>query len=108
MKIKVKEWWYGKEQSKAQCYNWTLCWERVFKDENGEILNVTEDLGKMLYNSGEAEYAGYALFGEKVKETEKAVQYRLKFWNLRKAGRYVTDAPVEDRWLTWIPKSVLL
>lgn len=116
MKIKVKDWWYKKEQSKAQSYDWTLCWENVYAvkegvsmigtDENGIFFN--EDWGKSCFNMGKADHVGYALFGEPVKETDKAIAYRLKFWNLRKAGRYVTDAPVEDRWLTWIPKSVML
>lgn len=108
MKIKIKDWWYKQEQSKAQRYDWTLCWEYLFKDKDGILLNIPESIGKNMYSAGEADYAGYALFGEKVRETEKAVQFRLKYWNLRKAGRYVNDAPVEDKWLTWIPKSVML
>lgn len=116
MKIKVKKWWYKKEQSKAQSYDWTLCWENVYAvKENISVIGTDdkgiffdESWGKSCFNMGKADHVGYALFGEVVKETEKAIQYRLKFWNLRKAGRYVTDAPVEDRWLTWIPKSVLL
>ncbi len=106
MRLQVVSWWYEKEQARAGRYNWTLCWERLYKDENGNIL--PEALGKFLYNEGNADYAGYVLFGEVLKETDKALQCRLKFWNLKKAGRYVTDAPVESRWTTWIPKSVLL
>lgn len=112
MRIKVKKWWYEKEQTKAQSYNWTLCWENLFKmvNENGELVGdfLSETAGKMLYDAGNAEKVGYVLFGEPVKETEKAIQYTLKFWNLNKAGHYVTDAPVESKWKTWIPKSVLL
>lgn len=109
MKILVTDWWYKNEQAKAQKYNWTLCWEHLFKDENGDlILDKSEAYCKHLYNACKAEYAGFALFGEKIKETEKAVQYRLKVWNIRKAGRYITDAPVECRWVSWIPKSVML
>ena len=116
MKIKVKDWWYKKEQSKAQSYDWTLCWEKVYAvkegvsvigtDDNGIFFN--EAWGKSCFDMGKADHVGYALFGEVVKETDKAIAYRLKFWNLRKAHRYITDAPIEDRWLTWIPKSVLL
>ena len=106
-RIEVKKWWYEKEQSKAQGYNWTLCWEKVFEDDDGK--RYKEKDGERLYNLGaEVKVVGYALFGEAVKETDKSIQYRLIFWNLNKAGRYVTDAPVESKWLTWIPKSVLL
>ena len=105
-RIEVKRWWYEKEQLKAQNYDWTLCWEKVFADESGN--KYTEKIGKDLYNAGKVDIIGFALFGDTIKETEKAVQVQLSFWNLRKAGRYVTDAPVEKRWKTWIPKSVLL
>lgn len=112
MRINVASWWYKKEQTKAQGYNWTLCWEHVYKrvDENGELVGelLTEAQGKWLYEAGKADEVGFALFGDKLKETDKAIQMELSFWNLRKAGRYVTDAPVEKRWKTWVPKSVLL
>lgn len=108
--IAVKDWWYRKEQDKAGCYNWTLCWEYVYgeKNKDGNYTMLATELGKQLFEIGKADRIGYILVGEKIKETAKAVQYRLKYWNLNKAGRYVTDAPVEDKWLTWIPKSVLL
>ena len=107
MRFEVASWWYQKEQTKAQCFNWTLCWEKVFIDPETEVT-YTEIAGKDLYDAGKLDIAGYALFGEKVRETEKAIQVILSFWNLNKAGRYVTDAPVEKRWKTWIPKSVLI
>lgn len=106
MRIEVKTWWYEQEQTKAGRYNWTLCWERVYEDENGQRYN--EKRGKDLYDAGKADECGFALFGNKLKETEKAIQMELSFWNLRKAGRYVTDAPVETRWKTWVSKSVIL
>ena len=107
MKIRVKKWWYEQEQSKAQKYNWTLCWESVYKDANGIIYSETKQ-AKDDYNRGLLDRVGFALFGNQLKETDRAVYMELSFWNLRRAGRYITDAPVETRWKTWIPKSVLI
>lgn len=112
MRIEVKEWWYEKEQTSAGRYNWTLCWESLFQmmDEDGNPVGerLNERRGKMLYEAGTAKRVGYVLFGDKLRETDKAIQVQLSFWNLNRAGRYVNDAPVEKRWKTWIPKSVLL
>ena len=111
MKFEVKDWWYQQEQNKAQRYNWTLCWGKVYEreTEDGEKKRVSETHGQYLMDKGEkVEVVGYYLCGDKVRETEKAIEVVLSFWNLRKAGRYVTDAPVEKRWKTWIPKSVLI
>lgn len=107
MKFEVTGWWYIKEQTKAQKFNWTLVWEKVFIDPETKT-KYPEAIGKNLYNAGKLDIAGYALFGEKVRETEKAIQVTLSFWNLNKAGRYVTDSPIETKWKTWIPKSVLI
>lgn len=107
MRIFVKEWWYQKEQTKAQHYNWTLCWEKAYEDERGN--RISERMCEVLESKGEQPlFIGYSLCGNIIKETEKAVQYELAFWNLNRAGRYVNDAPVETRWKTWVPKSVLL
>ena len=103
MKIAVKDWWYQQEQTKANKYNWVLCWGTVYENKKG---TRTYDL-----ELAHSEVIGHFLVGEKVKETEKAVQVELKFWNLNKAKyyRYITDLPVEDKiWKTWVPKSVLL
>lgn len=94
MRFVVKTWWYEKEQSKAGMYDFTLVWNAVY-DEEADPLHAEKPIG-------------YLLQGEEVKETEKAKNFTLDFWNLRKAGRYATDAPIEHRWKTWIPKSVLL
>ena len=111
MRFEVKDWWYQQEQTKAQKYDWTLCWGKVFEheDEEGNKKRVSEKYGEYLLDKGEkVEVVGYYLLGEQIKETEKAIQVVLSFWNLKKAGRYVTDAPVEKRWKTWIPKSVMI
>lgn len=89
----VKAWWYRNEQTKAGSYDWTLVWSPVFDEEKDPMHEKA---------------VAYILQGEEVRETEKAKNFTLDFWNLRKAGRYVTDAPMERRWKTWIPKSVIL
>ena len=88
MNIEVKRWVYMDMQEKAQRYNRTLLWEAV---------NDTLQYAK-----------SFRVSGHKIAETEKAVQFDLYFWNLRKAGRYVTDAPVEGGWKVWIPKSAII
>ena len=111
MKFEVKDWWYEQEQTKAGKYNWTLCWGRVYEqeDEEGNKKRIPEIHAKYLIDKGEdVKEVGYYLCGDKVRETEKAIQVILSYWNLNKAGRYVTDAPVEKKWKTWIPKSVLI
>lgn len=106
MKIRVKKWWYEQEQTKAQKYDWTLCWENIYKDKEGKIYSESRQ-AQNEYEMGLLDKVGFALYGNQLRETEKAVFMELSFWNLRKAGRYVNDAPVETRWKTWIPKSVL-
>ena len=108
-KITVAKWWYQKEQTKAQRYNWTLCWGYVYENKKAK----SEKFKRMFLDHSDEptfgyEQIGYYVVGEKLKETEKAVQFELAFWNLNRVGRYVTDAPVETRWKTWVPKSVLL
>ena len=107
MRIIVPEWFYMKEQDKAGRYGYTLLWRRVYKYHG---VSISVEFGNSLVESGdeEVEKIGYCFFGEKLSETEKAVQFSLSYWNLRKAGRYITDAPVEHGWKMWIPKSVIL
>ena len=107
MKINVKKWWFENEQTKAGKYDWTLCWEYVYKDADGIIYSETQK-AKDDYNRGLLDIVGRAIFGKQLGETEKAIYMELSFWNLRKAGRYINDAPVETRWKTWIPKSVII
>ena len=93
--IKVKSWFYKQEQAKANKYNFTLYWDTIVK-QNPETR--------------EEEEIGYCFVGDIVRETEKAVQVELWFYNLNDSWkyRYITDLPInEKRWKTWIPKSVI-
>lgn len=94
MRITVKPWFYEQIQTKAGQYNFTLCWKGVW--EKGDIIHAPEDR------------IGYYLWGEKIKETEKAVFFHLDYWNLNKGGRDIINTPIEHTWKAWIPKSVLL
>ena len=93
--FKVKKWFYQKEQEKAGKYNFTLYWDTIIS-----------------YNpeTEQEEEIGNCFVGDIVKETEKAVQVDLWFYNLNDSWkyRYITDLPInEKRWRTWIPKSVM-
>ena len=106
MRINVKKWYFENEQCKAQRYNFTLCWEKLYIDDKNNL--IPELWGNNLYNMGKVEFKGYVFFGEKIRETEKAVFFNLKYWNLNKAGRDITHAPIEKTWKAWIPKSAIL
>lgn len=93
-RIAVKTWWYKKEQSKANGYSFTLIWDAIY-DEEKDPYHAEEPIG-------------YLIQGEEVRETEKAKNFTLDFWNLRKGGRDISTVPIERRWKTWIPKSVIL
>ena len=102
MVIKVKSWFYQQEQSKAGKYNFTLKWDTLIVNTgkvNPETCTKWKEIGNCFY-------------GKVIKETEKAIQVELFYWNLNKGRhyRYLTDLPLEKekRWKTWIPKSVLL
>ena len=92
--IIVKQWIYTEAQAKAQKYGFTLVWDCIYQaDESNSSWNP-KDL--------------FCLYGEPVRETEKAVLYELDYWNLNRAGRYVTDAPRCTGFKVWIPKSAIL
>ena len=95
MSILVKEWFYKDVQIKAQKYNWTLVWERA----EAEVVNL-------LYPNVNEDC--FFLVGKKIKETEKAIEFSLDYWDLNKSGRYVTDAPKKNGFKCWIPKSVIV
>lgn len=93
--FKVKEWFYQKEQEKARKYNFTLYWDTIVK-WNPE--------------KGKDEEIGCCFVGDIIRETEKAIQVELWFYNLNESWKYklLNDLPVsEKRWKTWIPKSVM-
>lgn len=88
MRITVKTWFYENEQNKAGKYNFTLVWKANYNEYDEKVSNN--------------------FYGKIVKETEKAIQCELLYWNLNRAERYITDAPMVTGWKTWIPKSVIL
>lgn len=94
-RIIVKDWIYEEAQVKAQKYNYTLLWNRATMCEDNELASVIDD--KL-----------FCLFGDVERETEKAILVNCSFWNLRKAGRYVTDAPIENGFKVWLPKSAVI
>ncbi len=83
LQVDVKRWIYQEAQTRAQKYNWTLLWNHI--DEHV-----------------------FALYGDITRETEKAVLLECKYWNLNRAGRYATDAPVCEGFKVWIPKTAIV
>lgn len=94
MKIIIKKWIYEEVQTKAQRYNFTLCWAKTEAEYAKILFDIEEDI--------------FSLYGNIEKETEKAVCFSLDYWNLNKAGRCVTDAPRCNGFKVWIPKSAII
>ena len=90
--VTVKQWIYVDAQSKAGKYNFTLVWSHE------------HDAGKDYWTSDDT----FNLYGTITRETEKAVLMECDYWNLNKAGRYITDAPRCKGFKVWIPKSAIL
>lgn len=95
-RIEVKQWIYIDAQAKAGQYNRTLVWDK------GHIEDEAF--------SGWHKKDTFFLYGEPVRETEKAVQYNLKYWNLSKAfrGGQLVGTDAESGWMCWIPKSAIV
>ena len=106
--ITMKAWIYRDAQTRAQKYNWTLVWDATC---------INRESGRLLYDTNIADIDGtswgknyeqaYTLYGEIARETEKAVLLECDYWNLNRAGRYVTDAPRCKGFKVWIPKSAI-
>ena len=90
--ITMKQWIYADAQTKAQKYNFTLVWKAVHTE--GEHCWTKNDT--------------FNLYGEITRETEKAVLLECDYWNLNRAGRYITDAPRCKGFKVWIPKSAII
>lgn len=94
MRFEVKQWIYVDVQTKAQKYNFTLCWELAHdEDPFGDCWDEKDT---------------FYLWGNVVRETEKATLFELDYWNLNRCGRYATDAPRCNGFKVWIPKSAIL
>lgn len=91
--ILVKKWIYQDLQTKAGKYNFTLVWEKC----EAETMNLLFDINE----------EAFFLYGNIEKETEKAIMFSLDYWNLNKAGRYITDAPRCNGFKVWIPKIAI-
>lgn len=113
MIVTVKPWIYKEAQAKAQKYNFTLIWDNVkWYVGDPELAkavreNPTEELIERIMDEKNFTEA-YTLVGDITRETEKAIMLECKYWNLNRAGRYVTDAPVCKGFKVWIPKSAVL
>lgn len=87
MTIYVKRWTYEQEQEKAQKYNFRLCG------------------GKGIVDVDDREQPETCYFYGKVeRKTEKAFFCTLLIWNLNKNQ----NAPAENRWKCWIPRSAVM
>ena len=112
MKITLKAWKYREAQDKAQHYNFTLVWDEA-KQYIGdpELLkavreNPTEEIIEEFLDDKNFEEA-YNLYGTVARETEKALLLECDYWNLNRAGRYVTDAPRCKGFKVWVPKVAI-
>ena len=100
-KFIVKSWFYEKAQASARKYNFTLVWGHC-KAYTGEGKVTADDF---IHDTNWEE--AHWLYGEQARETEKAILVECDYWNLNRAGRYVTDAPRCKGFKVWIPKSVI-
>lgn len=107
-RITVKSWLYKDAQSRAHKYNFTLIWENAcFNDKTGAVIHDT-DIEDFPTFKERGYQRAYNLVGNITKETEKAVLVECLYWNLNRAGRYVTDAPVCEGFKVWVPKTAIL
>lgn len=123
MKFIIKKWMYEKAQASAGKYNFTLVWARMAEKEvNEKDIQMLKDCGidneKINSKLGKKYYVEdknnaynqniFSVYGEVINETEKAVLLSLNYWNLNKAGRYVTDAPMCKGFKVWMPKEAII
>lgn len=119
----IKKWMYEKTQNSASRYNFTVCWahmvEKQYTEENAKFfIDCGMDAEKANKIIGVSYYVEdtsdtfdsdlFAVYGTVEKETEKAVLLSLNYWNLNRAGRYITDAPLCKGFKAWMPKSAII
>lgn len=106
--ITIRPWIYKEAQAKAHKYNFTLIWEHACYDADTNTVLRDMDIEDCPTLRANGWQGAFNLVGNITKETDKAVLVECLYWNLNRAGRYVTDAPVCDGFKVWIPKSAIL